>query len=250
VNTSRGWIAVALVAVVSLVAFIVADRARAAVGRQRDEVAGRVQRFLDLRQENQRLRRALADIEAPAANDLNRARIDLAQLQKEIAEQSRALAVANGAPAARFTAGSIMPAADWRNAGNGTPEAALETVLWSSAGGDVDRLAANLRMSDRGRAAIENAFSALSAEERAKYGTPERLLAALTSAEVPLATVRVHSWDYRNSEQTQKSVTLEEYTGADPKIVSLLFQRESTGWTLRVPDDVVTRYVAQFKHPE
>lgn len=67
----------------------------------------------------------------------------------------------------------------WRNLGYGTPVEAFETMLWASFSGDHDVLANVFVFTLQGRARMETFFATLPPAVRAKFGSPERLLAPL-----------------------------------------------------------------------
>jgi hypothetical protein len=82
-----------------------------------------------------------------------------------------------GTPAERFGMGVDMPAAEWRNAGGATAAAALETVLWAAAGGEVEEFAKRIRFDAAARTAALALLQSLPPAERARHASPEALMA-------------------------------------------------------------------------
>lgn len=198
-----------------------------------------------------------AVIAAPTVDEaaLAAARDALARAEAQLAEAARASAPP--APSAGavppFSAGVLMPARAWQNAGNGSPEAALQTVLWAGAGGDITTLAQHLRyMTPQAQSAAEALYREVP-EAAAKYRSPLELVAAMTVPDIPLASARVRAWqDATPSARPGADVSvrvahLELYSSATPKTSTLLFIKEGGGWKLMLPEQAVARYAAQLK---
>lgn len=170
------------------------EQLRGNLGRWR----GENQALAQLREENRR--QAATE---PSAAELENLRADHAaipRLRAEIdalRERIRRAPEPSATPVpARFAVGSKVAAAEWRNAGTATPRAALETVLWAAAGGDIDTFASCLGLGEgRIRQAATALLESLPAEQRAQYRTPERLVAFLAIRDVPLGAARVIDWN-------------------------------------------------------
>ncbi|HVU24760.1 MAG TPA: hypothetical protein VHE13_11610 [Opitutus sp.] len=119
----------------------------------------------------------------------------LAALQATDAERERLLRVIDARKAAPTTApfslGEWMPSATWENRGRATPRAALETVLWAAAGGDVATLAAALELDDATRAKADELLARLPPDARGDYRTPEALVAGVTTRNIPTSSAQV-----------------------------------------------------------
>lgn len=191
---------------------------------------------------------------APASDDVSEmenARANLARVREQVALAARDNAARADAPRPPFTPGVLMPAADWQNAGNATPEAALQTVLWAGAGGDIATMARHLRyMTPQAQSAAESLHRNLG-DAAAKYQNPLELVAALTVPEIPIASARVRSWDSPTpipAGATEIRIAhVELYSSAVPKTATLLFIKESGGWKIMVPAEAIQRYAAQLQ---
>ena len=100
----------------------------------------------------------------PEADELVRLRNRIAQLK---------------ARPAGVVESEMKPRTEWRNVGRATPAAALETLLWAYSSRDMDTLADSHGFVKSDREILNSWFAGLSETMRAKYGTPERLLAPL-----------------------------------------------------------------------
>lgn len=198
-----------------------------------------------LREENRRLVAS-----EPTAVELDNLRADHAaipQLRAEIdamRERVRLAAEKSAAPSLeRFAIGSRVSAADWKNAGTATPRAALETVLWAAAGGDIDTFAHCLLL---GKGAAVALLESLPADQRAQYGTPERLIAALAIRDVPLGAAQVIYWNERGTTHATVQLLLSAPDGTT-KDSNLLFFNQGAGWKLVVPESAITKYAGMLK---
>jgi hypothetical protein len=181
------------------------------------------------------------------------ARADIAALTSQLAA-AKADAAAR-AEATRFAVDVPMPASEWRNAGHLTPKAALETVLWAGAGGDVDALAQSLFFLNNGtRQAARALWQNAPAATREQYDTPERLLAFLAMKDMPMGTVQVrHYGDEQQGPQVAPRMDVIEVVITDGdrrrKSANLVFLNPGDGWKLAVTEPVVAKYAATLTAP-
>jgi hypothetical protein len=112
----------------------------------------------------------------------------------ELRPRSRPIAQAapgTGSPAAvdeataALIAAGMKPMSAWRNLGRATPAEAFETVLWAGLNGDLDILATTIAFVPAGKAKLDAWFLTLPPSVRAKYGTPERVIAPLFANDFP-----------------------------------------------------------------
>ncbi len=181
------------------------------------------------------------------------ARSELRQVQQQIAALVQEPPSADTRPP--FSAGTFVPASEWRNVGNATPEDALQTVLWAGAGGDVDSLAAHLRFMNTQTETAANDLYRQSQDAAAPYSGPLQLIAALAVPDVPLAAVRVRTWESGTAAPGSppldvRIVRLELYSGPLPRTTALLFMKEPGGWKLIVPPEAIARYAAQLNRKD
>ncbi len=247
-KTTRGWI---LVGVLAGGFGVITFREAIAVSALRTQVEVRqldVQALDQMRRENARL--AASPVASPQADEteIARARAELSDLQRRAGHTAEVSAVESG----RFAAGTKIAASEWRNVGNATPQATLETALWAAAGGDLDAFAANLLLSDAGaRNAAQALFNRLPEPERERYRTPERLIAALTIPDVPTGAVEVRAWSEPDSNRPTRFVaaTFSAADGASKKVTLMFVDRED-GWKLGLTRSAVAKYAAQLTRGE
>lgn len=211
----------------------------------------------DQQQEIGRLRAEQAKLQAsqiPEA-ELQRLRADreaIGQMRQEITGlrtklQSKAQALAAPAPTQeRFGMGVEMIASEWRNAGGASPAAALETVLWAAAGGDVDAFAKRIRLDTQARTAALELLQSLPPAERAKHASPEALMAYLSIKDVPVGKALVSTWSGQSDVTRSASVTLSA-PGQQARRVMLVFVRDGAEWKLRATETAVAKYAAALR---
>lgn len=205
--------------------------------------AGEVERFQSDRAALERLKAELAQLKQPAEK-----KAVSAVTEKRMATD----------PKAPAGAGPVMPAGEWKNAGRVTPAATLETLMWAAAGGDVDALAAACWVPPSAIAAVKVWLDGLTDEARANYGSPERLVAMLTSSHVPLGAMQVikeeispASGSSPNMETALLRVRLKSTDGRWEDKGLMLYRNTSTqeGWRFSVPASAVEEYLAMLKAP-
>jgi hypothetical protein len=200
-----------------------------------------------LREENRRLASEQASPEE--MENLRADHAEMERLRGEIEALSRRVEQAEAKPASPAPAasmgaagpsGSAVAAGAWRNAGRTTPEAALETALWSAKEGDINSLAGMLLLDDGARAKAEQLLAGLPEATRAQYATPEQLVAFLTAKDVPLTSMRVAGMTVEGDE-AQLVVHLPTAQQPD-KMTKLGLHRSPDGWRFKVPESAVDRY--------
>ena len=90
-----------------------------------------------------------------------------------------------------LTAGEWLPIREWKNRGQATVTATVETALWAAAGGDVEILKDLLQLDDSVRAKADAVLAHLPEASRAMYPSAEHLIAAFTTKSVPLGDVQL-----------------------------------------------------------
>ncbi len=132
---------------------------------------------------------------------------DWRDLQHTAGERGRlqALLDAQATPQAvaisQLPLGEWSPATRWRNRGQATPQAALETALWAAAGGDVASLRQTLFFGEETRTKAEALLAQLSSAARERYATSEDLVAEFTVKSIPLGWAQL-VWFNQNGEDT------------------------------------------------
>jgi len=246
-------------AAVALLAWqrLTADQLRARVAVQRE----RASEHSRLEQEHQRL---LA--EQVPADELTRLRAErsaVAGLIAEIAAMKRRADEAARTPGVRSSTATVplsppsslregpLDAGLWRNAGQATPEAALESALWAAAGGNVDALARLLALDPDAQAKAAMLLAQLPPALRSELATPERLVALLTAGNVPLGRAEVLTQVPVGAlaDQTQLSARLVDPAGKTREL-ALTLRVKSDRWQLVVPASAVEKYATQIQVSE
>jgi len=182
----------------------------------------------------------------------------IAQLRAELDTMHRRAEAAARVAAGQKAAGGATEAAPsmtgsaltyklWRNAGQATPDAAFETVLWAAAGGEVETVADLLAFDAEARSRAAALFAQLPESIRNELGTPERLVALLVADDVPLGRATILG-QYPSSTETWISAQIFDADGT-VKMSSFSFRAEGDRWRLVVPGKVVERYAAKFRSP-
>lgn len=135
----------------------------------------------------------------------------------------------------------------WRNVGQATPEAALQTALWAAATGNLDALTGVLMLDEQARSQAAAAFDRLPAPLRGELGTPERLIAFLTAMDVPLGRASISG---EAATPGGMKVT-SQLTDAEGRSKAALFTLQSVDerWRLQVPAEAVRKYAGWLQAP-
>ncbi|MES2695867.1 MAG: hypothetical protein V4773_20505 [Verrucomicrobiota bacterium] len=200
-----------------------------------------------------------------SAEELERLRSDRVALQRLRAEVEALKTSFKKAPAApaqnttkgvegagTFADGRTAKAEEWKNVGRATPVAAFETALWAAAAGDVDALAAGIMTDVTTRPEVDRLWGQLSPAERLQYGSPERLLAALTLKDIPLGTAQVsHTQvlkpgEYGFTEETASVVAVVIDADKKRRPLGLFLRRAGDEWRLLLPASAVRKYREQL----
>jgi hypothetical protein len=179
-------IAVAVVATVAGVAILEVDKSK--LRRQIAHLGQNATSLARLRAENARTKELLDQFKTSGEDgakaihaDLVAARAELAALETK-AGQSPAVALEtlsinpNRDPTKAMTRPEFLT-----DAGRATPEAAFQTLVWAAMKGREPEMAACVSLDPAAQAKAESLLGTLSAEARAKYGTPEQLVGLVFS---------------------------------------------------------------------
>lgn len=139
-----------------------------------------------LQRERERLQRRRQEAEEQAAREHAAAEVARAQPKQTVHAEP-----AQRPPASALTLGEWLPPAGWKNRGQATPTAAVETALWAAAGGDVAKLQGMLQLDESVRANAAVMLARLPENARAAYASPEHLIAAFTIKSVPLGDAQL-----------------------------------------------------------
>lgn len=249
------WLSVPLLAL-AVVAGAAWWLQRQGAAQLRDEIA----LLRDEHRQIDALRAANARLAAaqPPAAEIDRLRADRAavgQLRAEIEklktgvdERERALqapAVAVAPPVRKEAKAPIpvlqvLPVASWKDAGEATPTAAFETMLWAGSTRNVGALSNALVLDPEAGALAQKQFEAASPAQQQEYGTPLRMLAALMAKNMPtgdVSVVNVKALD-PNSISVVIDALLKDRDGSASK-GKFEFVRSEGRWLLKLPAGAV-----------
>jgi len=142
------------------------------------------------------------------------------------------------APIQALEPGTWAQAAAWKNCGRATPEAALETMLWAAAGGELEELKGVLEFDDASRVHAAAMLAHLPEPDRRHYATPEDLLALVVAVNVPLDSAQIVARQHISENEALEYVRLKDPAGVTRQ-VCLTLHRTPGGWKLRVPGATV-----------
>ena len=151
-------------------------------------------------------------------------------------------------PNAAATAPPPVPVRAWRNAGRGTPEAALETALWAANQGNIEVMAQSILLVGQTQAKAQRLFERFRPSAPVEASTPEHLVALLTVKEVPLGSMQLLSQTPSNPQMAAIRVRLTAPDGSS-KVTRLTLQQTSGVWRLLVPEAAVDAYILQLTGP-
>lgn len=213
-----------------------------------------------LKAERERLSAELAKQAAmqPPADELARLRIDheatrrlraeIESLKGSSVKPAPAPSRAAAEPHATFADTRLAKAAEWKNVGRATPIASFETALWAAASGEVDTLTQGMVLDASARGELEALWAELPAEARGQYGSPERLLAALTLKDIPLGSAQVFNTEVLKPgthpfEGEVARVVAALVTAENKRTTHMLhLQHAGEEWKLLVPRSAVKKY--------
>ena len=113
--------------------------------------------------------------------DLVAARAELAALEAKAGRSLKGASATPSIEANRDPTQAMTRPEFLSDAGRATPEGAFETLIWAAMKGREPELAACVSLDHAARAKAESLLAILSAEARAKYGTPEQLVGLVFS---------------------------------------------------------------------
>jgi hypothetical protein len=211
----------------------------AAAGQRQQQVA-------QLRTENERTRALLAKTDTTDAEsaraveaDLQRLRGEVAALEKSAqARAGTAQAQAQGDALAleqnRDPEAGLVRLEHFRDAGQATPAAAFQTFVWAAMRGEEAKQAGMVAFAGAGRAAVEVIVAALPEADRAKYSTPEKLI-ALFFADAFTQMQAAHVTSVTLSDPQHAMLTVRGLTPREQKIP---LQLGPGGWQIAVPENM------------
>jgi len=171
-----------------------------------------------------------------------------------------------------WNAGEWTPAGAWSNEGRATPRAAIATLLWAAAGGDLAALRGMLDFNAAASAKARALFDRLPPAERASYGTPEDFFTAATLYQVPQTRAQLSWLHQADADHAIVGLLLATPASATPlppldyqpaangappmlkgtspyAVVVLNLSRASDGWHVNVPTTAIDNLARRLRAP-
>ena len=177
-------------------------------------------------------------------------------------------------PSPGLVPGEWVASSTWANRGQSTAPAAVETVLWAAARGDVPALGALLELDDATRSKAADLLGRLPVEARNAFGSAEGLIAIATVNNIPRTEAQVAWFHEADADHAIVGLLLgtaetdpaaesirspTEEAGEPPpmlpdlrisKLAYLTLHRSATGWRLVVPATAVDRIARELSTPK
>jgi hypothetical protein len=185
-------------------------------------------------------------IEVREEATLEHLRMEIAQLKARAAARSRLTSDPAASVQSKSITQEMVPADQWRNAGQGTAPATLETALWAAAAGDVEALSGLLSIDPVVRTKVNAMLLRLPASLRQDYGTPERLIALLAARDVPMGAAQIRDFRVSDVKGTQLLAVLRDAEN-NYRSANLTLRQEGEAWKIVVPESAVDRYEMMLK---
>ena len=207
-----------------------------------------------LAQENQRTRELVTRAETDATDAAQAFHQDVVQLREEVRaleEKARAAATQRAAAAAaiamnRDPARALTRLENFQNVGRGTPEAAIQTLMWAALKGDEPTLVASLALSDDAREKALQVLAHLPESARAKYPAPENLAALVVTDQILRAdAVQIVSATPVDAQHAIVNVRLAG-TDGEEKIPTEL---GVDGWKVTIPKKLISALYQRLNPP-
>ena len=176
--------------------------------------------------------------------DLVTARTELATLETKAGRSPAAASATPSIEANRDPTNAMTRLEFLSDAGRATPEAAFQTLIWGAMKGRDPEMAACLSLDTAARAKAESLLAGLSAEARAKYGTPEQLVGLIFSHGVLEATAFQFVNTAVADNRDQVTLTVRMRANGRENETKFPMVRSANGWAMAVGEkqiDVIRR---------
>jgi RNA polymerase sigma factor (sigma-70 family) len=209
------------------------------------------QELAKMREENGRLTKATVGAETLRAEnaELAHVRSELSALKQQhekllsaTSRKPELKAASVDADEKKLLQPGMLPVDSWRNVGHATPDAAFQTELWASVGGDVDLAAKSITFSSDARAKAQALLASLPENIRAQYGTPERMGAFLMASGTAFAGMQVVGQSAQGPDDVLLN-TQWQYTDGRVRENQWQFHRNVDGtWQRVIPPGLVDKW--------
>lgn len=176
-------------------------------------------------------------------------------------------------PSPGLVPGEWAASSTWTNRGQSTAPAAVETVLWAAARGDLASLGALLELDDATRSKAADLLGRLPVEARNAFGSAEGLISIATVNNIPRTEAQV-AWFHEadpdhaivglllgtaEADTAAESIGSQTDEAGEPpptlpdqrisKLTYLTLHRSASGWRLVVPASAVDRIARELSAP-
>ena len=138
-----------------------------------------------------------------------------------------------------LASGAWLASEAWRNRGNMSAAAAIETLLWAAAGGDLAMLQKILLLDDATRQAGATLFARQPTLAQ-RFGGPEQLVAAFTTKSIPLGKARL-DLEQSGSDKVNAYLTLKSREDAAATAMAKTTDSASDRTPPSLPEDTATK---------
>jgi hypothetical protein len=254
VSSRRFLVGISLLAAVGLAGLAWQRQTNAGLRRELAQRQAAAREQARLEDENRRLRSHVMPPEQQAVREQERATLaglanELEIVRRRAAAKPRVAARPESAPAPRPSLREVnVSAAEWTNAGDKSPLAALETALWAAAHGEIGTLTELMSISEPTRAQAAAVLARLPEAARGELASPEHLVAMLTAGAVPLGSAHV-SAQFDDAPETARLVLQLTDLNGRPRERVIGLHATPAGWRLTVPEAEIRKYFATLQTP-
>jgi RNA polymerase sigma factor (sigma-70 family) len=203
-----------------------------------------------LRAENARLttQKAAAEEEARTARaELNHIREVIAAKRAAAAAGQHATPETASADKTGKSSGKLAPGMTslelMQDVGRATPSATAQTIAYAIAHGEIKLAATALELEPADRAKMEAFIASLPEAARARFGTPEDVIALMmVGTPKPISGVQLLNRAQPDSDTEVQNIQL-QYESGEVKQMEVKFHREADGWKQMVSSDIVDRVI-------
>lgn len=138
----------------------------------------------------------------------------------------------------------------WKNAGQASPQATIETLVWASLSGSVENLKEAFLLSPADEARVVSLYASLPEPTREGYGSATQFFATLLAARMPPDLAGYEIRDQREEAgklEIHLALNTTNQARTGKREIMLTLQRHPTGWKVQIPASQVTAVLAMVK---
>ncbi len=138
----------------------------------------------------------------------------------------------------------------WKNAGQASPQATIETLVWASLSGSVENLKEAFLLSPADEARVVSLYASLPESTQEGYGSATQFFATLLAARMPPDLAGYEMRDQREEAgklEVRLALSLTNQARTGTREIMLTLQRHPAGWKIQIPTSQVTAVLAMVK---